>query len=213
MLEELLNLNAYDSGLVTLPGWNMDEFTDLWQLLCFAKGELALAVEEEDLQPFVAAVYTRQDAQKVVSREIPRLPIFLITGDMRHDPYVPDQILDVIDDWQVTRGIPLGVSFHTHYEAGAHVAAEVGFPMTPWDRAWVAAIMSDDVDALSEYHDSVWAQQRHRLLVASAVSAWQQAVRQRAACRVITGPMLEWATRPHGPIARVAKRTFDQMRE
>ncbi|KAK9845111.1 hypothetical protein WJX74_010699 [Apatococcus lobatus] len=215
LLEDLLTLSNDEYGIACLPGWNLDDFgTDgIEGLLLAAQGEQLLGEQEAGFKHPVAAVFTLQDAEAVVQKRSTVLHVYLTTASMRWGDTAPDEIGVFLDYLECGRGIlDMHDTLITDPETGDPLAWRIDWQVDAFDRAWIAAEVSPDPYAILDYYDAIWFQQRCRLLAKQALITWKREVVENNACRALAPALLHWAAQPNGPIFKVAKRTFDQMR-
>lgn len=220
VLEELLDDANYSVLLYADQGdWNR-----LDGIISFASLELArtrqLAEDDPEIPvPDVVCVYGRLEAHLCKIGELDHLPLYITTDGITPDRRTtPRPVARMLARWRKDLGIALAPQPFIG-PVDVYLGVRVDIPICHLDKAFLV-LQSELQDADFEEESACWDRyfeekyacvRRERLLLAGLLR-FQQLVRERDARRVLAPAIMRWALAPDGPIVRLAKRSFAEMK-
>lgn len=219
VLEELLDEAKYSVAVVADEGveYTFDE--------CLRYAQMRLAHSrafQQDYRdmivPDVACVYDRQAAYLCKTGELDVLPLFVTTDGIRPGQRTtPRAVARILAQWRRDLGealipVPL-IGSHDDY-----LAVRLDVPVCHLDRAFLVLqtdLLDEDADRAAcweRYFEEKYACVRRERLLFAALCALRRTVTEKRA-RLALGPaIMRWALAPGGPIVRIAKRSFAEMK-
>lgn len=220
VLEELLDDAKYSLRLFADEGdWQTMDHALSGAQLSLAHTRRAAEDDPDIPIPAVACIYDRHQADLCKTGGLDHLYLFLTTDGITLDRRTtPRPIARMLARWREDLGLTLApIPFIGRLDDYLGVSVDV--PICHLDRAFLG-LQTSLLHSEPEEHPDCWERffeekyacvRRERLLLAG-LHRFQQLVRERDARRVLAPAIMRWGLAPDGPIVRIAKRSFAEMK-
>ena len=185
----------------------------------FELGREDLVRYGDENEPYVGIMYLATDTLAVIDHGAYTLPIYLTCGTLR-EMMGPNLIEDQLTSWRLEYDIPFEATPVVSSASGALLGCRVELPLTHWDKAWLRLEYHATNDtwwpargvAYENFLEELWGGGRRDRVMRAVLTGFRATVLEARALRALGPAVMRWGLAPGGPLARVAKRTFDDMR-